>query len=43
MTRTVTLGGDVFDPHGTLSGGRIYIIFFPPNSFVLNRMGDFFF
>lgn len=21
MTRTVTLGGDVFDPHGTLSGG----------------------
>ncbi|KAG8508552.1 Structural maintenance of chromosomes protein 2 [Galemys pyrenaicus] len=21
MTRTVTLGGDIFDPHGTLSGG----------------------
>lgn len=42
MTRTVTLGGDVFDPHGTLSGGRIYIIF-SSNSFVLNRMGTFFF
>lgn len=27
MTRTVTLGGDVFDPHGTLSGGRFYISF----------------
>lgn len=25
MTRTVTLGGDVFDPHGTLSGGMFYI------------------
>lgn len=23
MTRTVTLGGDVFDPHGTLSGGKV--------------------
>lgn len=26
MTRAVTLGGEVFDPHGTLSGGRFYII-----------------
>ena len=42
MTRTVTLGGDVFDPHGTLSGGRIYIIF-SSYSLVLNRMGTFFF
>lgn len=25
MTRTVTLGGDVFDPHGTLSGGAFCI------------------
>lgn len=25
MTRTVTLGGDVFDPHGTLSGGVLCI------------------
>lgn len=26
MTRTVTLGGDIFDPHGTLSGGTFYIM-----------------
>lgn len=26
MTRTVTLGGEVFDPHGTLSGGRFSIL-----------------
>lgn len=24
MTKTVTLGGDIFDPQGTLSGGEIY-------------------
>lgn len=27
MTRTVTLGGDVFDPHGTLSGGMLFMRF----------------
>lgn len=29
MTKTVTLGGDIFDPQGTLSGGEnIYKIVF---------------
>lgn len=31
MTRTVTLGGDVFDPHGTLSGGRLLFCLFARN------------
>lgn len=42
MTRTVTLGGEIFDPHGTLSGGRFYIIL-SSQFCMVNRMGLFFF
>lgn len=41
MTRTVTLGGDVFDPQGTLSGGKFYIILFSYFCMV-NRIESFF-
>lgn len=36
MTRTVTLGGDVFDPHGTLSGGMLCMCLC--NSSVVNSL-----
>lgn len=40
MTRTVTLGGDVFDPHGTLSGGKFYSLL-SSQFFVVNRKRPF--
>lgn len=29
MTKTVTLGGDIFDPQGTLTGGNLIICIIP--------------